>query len=169
MGPGDPVFNNQTVCQCLERLGYSSVRSLQASGNYLFESGETDATKLEADIEMSIEQAVGFRRAAIVKNADDIARLIASDPFDGMTHNNRSYLLVTFTKQTIEPDFAVPYQPPGKPYTIVGVTHNTLYSIVDNTAAKTPDLMVWLERQFGKDISSRTWNTVLRIHQKLAM
>lgn len=166
MGPGDPTFNNQTICRCLEELGYSNVRSLQASGNYLFESDETDSAKLEAAIEVSIEQAVGFRRAAIVRSSEAIARLIADDPFKGMAHSEGSYLLVTFMKQPQQPDFALPHQPAGKPYTIIGAKRDMLFSVIDNTTGKTPDLMVWLERRFGKDITSRTWNTLQRINQK---
>lgn len=168
MGPGDPKFNNQTVCRCLEKLGYSNVRSLQASGNYLFEGNEADNAKLETDIEASIEQAVGFRRAAIVRNSNEIAELMKYDPFKGMTHSSGSYLLVTFMKQPKKLDFALPYQPPDKPYEIIGAKNDMLFSVVDNTTGKTPDLMVWLERQFGKDITSRTWNTIQRIYQKIS-
>lgn len=168
MGPGDPKFNNQTICQCLEALGYSNVRSLQASGNYLFESNETDNAKLETAIEDSIEQAVGFRRAAIVRSSDEIAKLIKYDPFKGMTHSNESYLLVTFMKQPKKPDFTLPYQPLDRPYEIIGARDDMLFSVVDNTTGKTTYLMVWLERQFGKDITSRTWNTIQRIYQKIS-
>lgn len=167
MGPGDPTFNNRTVCQCLEKLGYGNVRALQASGNYLFESDQTDDTVLELAIEDCIEQAVGFRRAAIVRNAGQIAELIRHDPFKGMTHSNGSYLLVTFMKQPQKPEFTLPYQPPGKSYEIIGAKNDMLFSVIDNTSGKTSDLMVWLERQFGKDITSRTWNTMQRINQKL--
>lgn len=168
MGPGDPVFNNRTICRCLEELGYSNVRSLQASGNYLFETDETDTATLETSIEAAIEQAVGFRRAAIVRSSDQIANLINHDPFNGMAHSNGSYLLVTFIKQPRQPDFALPYQPPGKPYEIIAAKDDMLFSVTDNTTGKTTDLMVWLERQFGKEITSRTWNTMQRVHQKLA-
>jgi acyl carrier protein len=36
-------------------------------------------------------------------------------------------------------------------------------SVIDLTSAKTPDLMLWLEKQFGKEITTRTWKTVERI------
>ncbi len=168
MGPGDPMFNNQTVCRCLETLGYRYVRALQASGNYLFEYDEASNATLEAAIETSIEEAVGFRRAAIVRNVDEIASLIQHDPFKGMVHNSGTYLLVTFMKQPAKLDFSLPYQPPGKPYTIIGASEDMLFSVTDNTSGKTTDLMVWLERHISKDITSRTWNTMQRIYLKLA-
>lgn len=168
MGPGNPKFNNQTVCQCLEGLGYSSIRSLLASGNYLFESDETDHAKLEAAIEQSIETNIGYKRAVIVRSADTIAKIMEQDRFGGLTHSKSSYLLVTFMKRPKQPDFVLPYHSADKMLTVVSVEDGVIYSATDTTAAKTPDTMVWLERQFGKDITSRTWNTMQRIHQKLA-
>ncbi len=85
-----------------------------------------------------------------------------------MTHSNESYLLVTYMKQPQKLAFDLPYQPPGKPYEIIAANDDMLFSVTDNTTGKTTDLMVWLERQFGKEITSRTWNTMQRIHQKLA-
>lgn len=167
MGPGDPVFNNQTIVRCLESLGYSNVSALQASGNYLFETDQTDNPALELAIEACIEQAIGFRRAAIVRSADQIAELMRQDPFKGMVHSNGSYLLVTYMKQPQKPHFELPYQPDGKPYTIVGVNNDMLFSVTDNTTGKATDLMVWLERQFSKGITSRTWNTMQRINQRM--
>jgi hypothetical protein len=35
------------------------------------------------------------------------------------------------------------------------------------TVSKTPDLMVCLEKQFGKQITTRTWKTIGRILKKL--
>jgi hypothetical protein len=35
--------------------------------------------------------------------------------------------------------------------------------VIDLTSAKTPDLMIWLEKKFGKEITTRTWKTVERI------
>ena len=167
MGPGDPNFNNQTVCHCLEDLGYTNVRSLLASGNYLFESDETDTARLETAIEDAIAKT-GYRRAVIVRSSDQITQLMTHDPFEGRSHSEHSYLLVTFMKQPKQPDFGLPYQPPDKPYVITSYQDGMVFSVTDNTLIKTPDLMSWLERQFGKDITSRTWNTMQRIHQRLS-
>jgi len=168
MGPGDPEFNNQTICQCLESLGYDKVSSLQASGNYLFETDESDIAKLETDIEDAIELRVGYRRAAVVRSAEYVADLMKLDPFKGMSHGESSYLLVTFMKRAIRPSFPLPHQPEGKPYKIIGYVDGMVFSVTDNTTVKTSDLMTWLEKQFSKDITSRTWNTMQRVHKRLA-
>lgn len=168
MGPGDPEFNNQSVCQCLEGLGYVNVSSLQASGNYLFETDESDITKMETDIEDAIEVRVGYRRAAVVRSAEQIAELVKLDPFTGMTHGPSSYLLVTFMKRATKPSFSLPYQPEGKPYIVLGYKDGMIFTTTDNTVVKTTDLMAWLEKQFSRDITSRTWNTMQRVHKRLS-
>jgi uncharacterized protein (DUF1697 family) len=168
MGPGDPKFNNRTICVCLESLGYGNVGSLLASGNYVFESDESDIAALERQIEQSIETRIGYQRSVVVRSADQIAEIIKSDPFNGAEHSEGSYLLVTFMKRPQQPSFSLPHQPEGKPYSIIGYNKGVIYSVTDNRAVKTPDLMLWLERQFGKDITSRTWNTMVRIHKRLS-
>jgi len=34
---------------------------------------------------------------------------------------------------------------------------------LDQTHEKTPNMMAWLEREFGKEITTRTYKTVLRL------
>jgi hypothetical protein len=48
-------------------------------------------------------------------------------------------------------------------YTLLGMYDGAICSVVDLTGAKTPDLMLWLEKKFGKEITTRTWKTVERI------
>lgn len=167
MGPGDPEFNNQSICQCLEKLGYGNVSSLQASGNYLFETDESGIAKLEADIEDAIELRVGYRRAAVVRSAVQIGELMKLDPFRGMTHGPSSYLLVTFMKRATKPTFTTPYHPEGKPYEVLAYKDGMIFTTTNNTIVKTTDLMTWLEKQFSKDVTSRTWNTMQRVHKRL--
>ncbi|MBA3630748.1 MAG: hypothetical protein H0W55_13940 [Actinobacteria bacterium] len=42
-----------------------------------------------------------------------------------------------------------------------------IYSVIDLTSTRTPDLMPWLEREFGKEITTRTYKTVGRILKRL--
>ena len=44
---------------------------------------------------------------------------------------------------------------------------NALFTVTDNTVVKTTDLMTWLEKEFGKEITSRTWLTIHRILKKM--
>jgi uncharacterized protein (DUF1697 family) len=167
IGPGDPRKTNEKLRGALESLGFSNVESVISSGNVIFESSENDIRQLEEMIETAWLQLLGFQATTIVKSQQQLQRILAADPFDGATHSNSSYLLVTFFKRKTKPDFGLPFHPPGKSYKVVGYADNVLFTITDNTNLKTSDLMTWLEKQFGKDITSRTPLTIQRILKRM--
>jgi hypothetical protein len=51
---------------------------------------------------------------------------------------------------------------------LLSLNDRAICSVLDRQLTTTPDLMTWLERQFGKGITTRTWKTVGRLLQKLA-
>ena len=167
IGPGDPRKTNDKLRSVLESLGLSNVQSVISSGNIIFESSESDGHKLETMIEEAWPEQLGFQAATIVRSQQQLQAALDASPFEGITHGNSSYLLVTFFKRHTKPSFELPFQPPGKPYKIVGYADDVLFSITDNSAVKTADLMTWLEKQFSKDITSRTPLTVQRILKKM--
>lgn len=167
IGPGDPRKTNDKLRGVLESLGFSNVRSVISSGNIIFESDETDPHKLEEVIEAAWPELLGFQATTIVKSETELQKILDTDPFNGALHGNSSYLLVTFFRRPTTSSFSLPFQPQGKPYKVIGYADNTLFTVTDNTIVKTTDLMAWLERQFGKDITSRTPLTIQRILKKM--
>lgn len=167
IGPGDPRKSNQSLRGALESLGFTHVESVISSGNIIFESSESDERKLEEMIESAWPRLLGFQATTIVRSQQQLQKILDADPFHGAVHSEGSYLLVTFFKRHTKPSFDLPLQPLGKSYKIVGYTDNMLFTITDNTVVKTTDLMAWLEKQFGKDITSRTPLTIQRILKKM--
>jgi uncharacterized protein (DUF1697 family) len=159
-GPGDPNMRGEKLREFFTGLGFSNAHPIISSGNVIFDSNINDTKKLEAKIEKALPGLLGFSRAVIVRSQKQLETLVAKNPYKGVPHSRESYQLVTFFKDkpkslTSRSDF----------YDIDNV--NALCSTIDTTAAKTPDFMVNLEKQFGKDITSRTWKTVERILTKL--
>jgi uncharacterized protein (DUF1697 family) len=167
IGPGDPQKTNDKLRGVLESLGLTNVQSVISSGNIIFESSETDVRKLESRIEVAWPEQLGFEATTIVRSQSQLQAILDADPFGGVPHGQSTYQLVTFLKQPKKLDFALPYQPEGKPYKIVGQIGDTVFSVADNTAPKTVELMSWLERQFGKEITSRTPLTIERILKRM--
>jgi hypothetical protein len=60
-------------------------------------------------------------------------------------------------------DIKFPYKVNNRDYTLLGMHSGAICSVIDFTSAKAPDLMLWLEKRFGKEITTRTWKTVERI------
>lgn len=166
IGPGNPNMRNDKLRGVFERLGFAKVQSVIASGNIVFASDRHDVSDIEAEIEQAIALDLGFTTTAIVRSQAQLQALATADPFAGMVHGPGSYLLVTFFQQPTEVPFELPYEVPDKTYQLLAVVDNALFTTTDNTVVKTTDLMTWLEKQFGKQISSRTWKTVGRILAK---
>jgi uncharacterized protein (DUF1697 family) len=167
IGPGNPNMTNDKLRTVFEGLGLKSVQSIISSGNLIFESDAKDQAKLEADIENALKSQLGIPGRTIIRSQQQLQKLIDAKPFGDLEHGQGSYLLVTFFKQPTKIDLKMPYHPASKPYEIIAADENTLFTVTDNTAVSTTDLMAWLEKQFTKDITSRTWNTVERILKKL--
>lgn len=167
IGPGDPQKTNQKLRSALDQLGYSNIQSVISSGNVIFESDEGDTAKLEATIEAGWKKFLGFEATTIVRSKDQLQRLLDKDPFDGAEHKESSYLLASFFKQPLKLNFALPCQPEGKPYTIVGYDDRVLFTITDNSIVKTSDLMTWIEKRYGKEGTSRTPLTIQRIIKRM--
>jgi uncharacterized protein (DUF1697 family) len=159
IGPSNPNMHGSKLKSVLEDIGFSDVQTLISSGNVLFESDLKDTAAMEAVLEKAWPVKLGFNSTTIIRSQAQLQALLDQDPYKGAEHNRTSYLLVTFFKQP-QSDLKDKY------YSDQGV--NALCSVIDTTAAaKTPDFMVKLERRFGKDITSRTWNTVQRILKKM--
>ncbi|MGH9856219.1 MAG: DUF1697 domain-containing protein, partial [Acidobacteriota bacterium] len=126
IGPGDPNMANDKLRGVLEALGFSGVKSVISSGNIIFESEITDVGKLESIIEAAWPKHLGFERSTIVKSQEQFQKLLDSDPFNGAPHGESSYLLITFFKKPTKLGFDLPYQPTGKPYTVIGYANNAM-------------------------------------------
>ncbi len=168
IGPGNPNMRNERLRSVFEDLGFQNVSSVISSGNILFESDETNIAALEERAEKAFPEKLGFRCTTVIRSQQQLEKLIKTDPYRGYTHGPGSYLLVTFFKRPTKIPFKIPFQPEGKPYKFIAATDNALFSTTDNTIITTSDLMTWLEKQFGKQITSRTWKTVHRIVKKLS-
>lgn len=167
IGPMNPNMKPAKLKECFEAIGFSNVRTVISSGNVVFDSPTANPSKLEATIEKALPQHLGFTSTTIIRSKADLEKLVAHDPYKSKTHSQQDYLLVTFFKHEHKIPFKLPYHPEDKPYTLLGQLDHAVYGTVDLTTGKTPDYMVWLEKQFTKDITSRTWLTIHRILKKM--
>lgn len=168
VGPGNPNQSNRNLKRVCEGLGYGEVEPVISSGNVIFETDSTDVEALENELEKAWKRELGFERATMVRSQNDLERLVAMEPFGDRKHGSETYLLTTFARSPLEHDFEFPYRPDGKDYVLVGSTRREVFSVLDNTGPTTSDLMGWLDRQFGENITSRTWLTVSRILNRMS-
>jgi uncharacterized protein (DUF1697 family) len=168
IGPGNPNMRNDKLRGVLEGLGFDNVRSVISSGNVLFEADSTDAAALEARIEAAWPEQLGFQSTTILRSRPQLERLVAGSPFGDREDTDSSRLQATFLKEESDQSFDLPLSPAdGGGYAIVAIVDGTVCSTIDLSGSRTPGLMRWLEKTFGKQITTRTWKTVHRIVRRM--
>lgn len=165
--PMNPNMRNEKLRGVFESLGFKNVQTVISSGNVLFETGSTNAKALEAVIEKALPEQLGFKSTTIVRSRKQLQDLVNKNLFKGIPDTRSSRLNVTFLKNPLDLKLKFPFNAGNKSYRLVGLYDCAICSVIDLTGDKTPDFMVWLEKQFGKQITTRTWNTIGKILKKL--
>jgi uncharacterized protein (DUF1697 family) len=162
-------MTNDTLRGVFERLGFVDVASVLASGNIVFGSADADGHLLEQRIEDALARDLGLANRTIIRTHGELRTLLDSDPFPGLTHGRDTYLTATFLKAAETAPGDVSAQPdPHLAVVRYDRAARVVLAITDNTdAGQTSGFMSWLERSYGKDITTRSWLTVQRIVKKL--
>ncbi|MBB3050222.1 uncharacterized protein (DUF1697 family) [Prauserella isguenensis] len=167
--PGNPNMRNEKLRGVFDDLGFTGVASVLSSGNIVFAAEPTDTTALESRIRGALRDELGIGGGTIVRSRSELAALVGTEPFGELQHARETYLTATFLKEPLEPVPEPLPEPGGLAVRMVGYDPDAraVLAVSDNTASSSPDFMAWLERRFGKDITTRTWLTVHRILKRI--
>lgn len=147
----------------LEGMGFSSVKTLLASGNVIFETKKENETQLAKKISAKLEDVFGFSVPVIVRLMDDIERIVSDDPFSKITVTNDTRLYVTFIPDSSKSTLKFPHTTPDGALRILGIRDNMLLSVLDVSKKGTVDAMAIIEKEFGKQVTTRDWNTLVKM------
>lgn len=148
----------------LEKMGYTNVKTLLNSGNAMFDAAGTTEKKLRDEIENGIEKVFGFGAHTIIRPISEIEKLIKSDPFKGIKVTEATRLYVTFLSDKPTSKLKIPYESPDKLFKILRVDDHHICSVLTVTDTKnTTDVMGILEKEYGKNVTTRNWNTVQKM------
>jgi uncharacterized protein (DUF1697 family) len=172
---GHKPLNMADVRAALERMGFQNVRTVLASGNVLFDAADLGAapdgagvpkelSALGARIEAGLNQVFGYPISVAVRRVADLERLVASDPFKGVAITPESRLYVTFFAHPVENGTRISPDKRESDLEIVRVTPGEVLSAITLSPGwGTTQLMAHLEKVFGPGVTTRNWNTVIRI------
>ena len=151
----------------LESLGLKNITTLLNSGNIIFESDIAINPELENKISTHLEKSFGFPIPTIIRKAELILQLFNNNPFKNVKLTKDIRLYVSFLRENHKSELKLPWKSPDKSYEILEHTDKAILSILDLSISKTPKAMETLEKFYGKDITTRNWNTIERIAKKL--
>ena len=141
---------------CFEAAGFSDVRTILGSGNVAFDARAASIETLAQRAEKAMQAELGRTFGTIVRPARHLQQLVASDPFASYAVPQGGKRIVTFLRR---PAAAVglPIERDGA--TILGIAGTEVFTVYLPTD-KGPVFMSLLERTFGRDITTRTLDTV---------
>jgi len=145
--------------RCFESAGFTEVRTVLSSGNVVFDARAAKPEVLARRAEKAMEEGVGRSFSTIVRPVAELQALIDSSPFDAFDLPTAAKRVVTFLRKAPESEPAFPIEREGA--AILGRVGLEVFSAYV-VSEKGPVFMAVLERTFGKDITTRTLDTVIK-------
>lgn len=151
----------------LQTLGLKNIITILNSGNIIFDSTNKDIAIIEQNITLHLEKTFGFPIPTIVRTAETIQHILKEVPFNNLEITKDIKLYISFLKTAVEPNLQIPWESEDQAYKILDYKNKNIISVLDLSKSKTTKAMTTLEHSFGKNITTRNWNTLLRIDKKL--
>jgi uncharacterized protein (DUF1697 family) len=149
--------------KAFEEMGFEKVKTLLNSGNVVFEA-DADAADLGKQIEERLARAFNRRIGVLLRGVDELKDLADRKPFKGIEVTKQTRLYVTFLPERPRGSPALKVESPGPGFDVLRVSHREICSVLTlDEGGDTVKLMASLEKQAGKDITTRNWNTIERV------
>ena len=143
-----------------EKAGFTEVRTVLGSGNVVFSARAASDGALQRKAEAAMQEELGRTFAAIIRSIDELQALVAVDPFSKYRLPADAKRIVTFLREA--PARAPSRLPEQDGARILQVSGREVFSSYVATP-KGPVFMSLIEKTFGQDVTTRTWDTVKKV------
>ncbi|MFT3792012.1 MAG: DUF1697 domain-containing protein [Rudaea sp.] len=142
--------------RCFEQAGFAAVKTVLSSGNVVFDARAGSEPALARRIEAAMER-LGRTFYTIVRSTAVLNTLIAADPYAAFRVPEAAKRVVTFLG---EPRKAPPALPPEtEGVRILAVAGSEVFTVYVPQPGN-PAFMRLIEKTFGAELTTRTWDTV---------
>ena len=144
----------------LEGMGCVNVKTVLASGNAVFTAKTESLATLATHMESTLATAFEFSIPVLLRSGGDIAALIAAEPFKAIDATPETKCYVTFLPG--KPKKSTIPRLHGGDFHIVRVADGAVCGVVRLApGAGSVEYMAAVEQEYGKNVTTRNWNTVL--------
>jgi uncharacterized protein (DUF1697 family) len=152
----------------LEGLGCKNVEIYIQSGNAVFDASGS-AAKVGAAIAAGLEKQMGAPVAVMIRTHDDLARIIAGNPFAAEAAADGARVHVAFLSGPAPAGAAAALERIVQQYPArrdrFHLAGDTLYLHLPDGAAETKFSGKTLDKATGVPATGRNWNTVVKLHE----
>lgn len=140
-----------------EEAGFADVKTLLSSGNVAFSTREAAESTLEREAEAAMQRCLDRSFPTIVRPANALLALLATDPYADFALPPSAKRVITFLRQLPATKPQLPIEREGA-HILAVVEREVFSTYVPNPRG--PVFMTLIEKTFGKDVTTRTWETV---------
>jgi len=144
--------------KCFEAAGFTDVKTLLSSGNVVFSAPSRKSLERKAETAMSKE--LGRTFLTIVRSLDSLGAMVASDPYEGLRLPPTAKRVVTFLRNEPGARTKLPIKRDGA--SILRIAGLEVFSAYV-PSPHGPVFMDLIQETFGKEITTRTWDTVKKV------
>lgn len=146
--------------KAFESAGFAEVRTVLSSGNVVFVAAAGPEAELERQAETAMQARLGKAFPAIVREVAALQRLLASDPFTELQLERDAKRVVTFLRREPKERLDLPIARDGA--SILRVEGREVFSAYVPSPLG-PVFMTLIEKTFGRDVTTRTWDTLAKV------
>ncbi|HYG70140.1 MAG TPA: DUF1697 domain-containing protein [Anaeromyxobacteraceae bacterium] len=146
--------------KAFELAGFTDVKTVLSSGNVVFTARRTPTATLERKAEAAMEARLGKAFPTIVREVEELRRLLESDPWQAQKVEARAKRVVTFLRRKPAAKLALPIELDGA--RILRVRDREVFTAYV-PSPRGPAFMTLIEKTFGKEVTTRTWDTVAKV------
>jgi uncharacterized protein (DUF1697 family) len=143
-----------------EAAGFKDVKTVLSSGNVVFSSAMVAEASLERKAEAAMQQHLGREFLTIVRPVDALRQTLASDPYQAARLPSSAKRIVTFLRGRPHAALKLPIELDGAH--IVAMKDGEVFSAY-LPSPKGPVFMSLIEKTFGKQQTTRTWDTLTKV------
>lgn len=152
--------------RAFERAGFGEVKTLLSSGNVVFDAKDADPGTVARKAEAAMKNELGVVFMTFVRPIEKLRALLKADPYGEFELDAAAKRVVTFLHRaptaSAKAKLKLPVELHGA--TVLAVRGDTVLSAYVRSD-RGPVFMTLLEKTFGKDITTRTWDTVRKAAQ----
>jgi uncharacterized protein (DUF1697 family) len=145
--------------RCFEAAGFTDVKTVLSSGNVVFDARAKSETALAQAAEAAMPKRLGRTFATIVRSTADLQAMIDTDPFATFSPSPKAKRIVTFLRDSHTGALSLPIETDG--VRMLATTGREVF-ITYLPNPKGPVFMTLIEKTFGVNVTTRTWETVRR-------
>ncbi len=161
---GHKLIKMNELTRLVSGFGFKNVSTFIQSGNVLFESSSSSEAAVIKKMEQGFLETLGYEIKVLLRTREQITTLVTLDPFK-KTGDSKNY--ITFLSKPVKPQSDLSITSSKKEYTVVSMTDREIFWASHKLSNGRYGNYETLEKTFGKELTTRNWNTVVKIYQRL--